>query len=70
MANNASYGMHSGFVYEGGSLSGTKCHRVDARRVSYNTRVDEIYPVLCPNRGRNTVYMAFSHTQVDDIVIF
>ena len=63
MANNASYGMHSGFVYEGGSLSGTKCHRVDARWVSYNTRVDEIYPALDPKRVKKAVYMARSHTQ-------
>ncbi len=70
MANSLSYGKDSGFVYEGGSLSGTKCHRVDARRVSYNTRVDEIYLDLCPYRVKKSVYMARGHTQVDDIVIF
>ena len=58
MANKASYGKLSGFVYEGGSLSGTKCHRVDARWVSYNTRVDEICPIFSTPGGEYRVYKA------------
>ena len=49
---------------------GTKCHRVDARWVSYNTRVDENIPLGGPQATGEGIYGYSSHPKMDDIVIF
>ena len=59
MANKLSYGKASGFVYEGGSLSGTKCHRVDAGDGSQQASGEVgIYPNILASGGDIWVYKA------------